>query len=87
MEHYIKSALYIAAKCTIEQDTGLVVDETDNKLPAKSVVPCQMAPFIITEDGGIEYFAGGKMETVFQEDNECFEFLEEQVRELHAKKS
>ena len=46
-----------------------------------------MTPFIITEDGDIDYFMGGKMATVFQVDNECFEFLEEQVRELQVEKS
>ena len=79
--------LKAAAKCTIEQDTGLVVDETSNKLPAKSMVLCKMTPFIITEDGDIDYFMGGKMETVFQAEDECFEFLEEQVRELQVDKS
>ena len=72
----------VAAKCTTEQDTGLVVDETSNKLPVKSMVLCKMTPFIITEDGDINYFVGGKMETVFQVDGKCFEFLEEQVRGL-----
>ena len=56
--------LEVAAKCTIKQDTGLVVDETGNKLPAKSMVLCKMTLFIITEEGDIDYFMGDKMETL-----------------------
>ena len=65
----------VSARCAIEQDTGLVVDETGNKLPAKSVVLCKITPFIITEDGDIHYFMGGKRETVFQAGDECFSSL------------
>ena len=54
--------LKVAAKCIVEQNTGLVVDEAGNKLPAGAVVICKMTPFIITEEGNIDYLAGGKME-------------------------
>ena len=74
--------LKVAAKCVVKQDTGLVVDEVGNKLPAKSVMFCKMTPFIITEEGDIDYFMGGKMETVYQADDQYFEFFKEQVREL-----
>ena len=56
--------LKVAAKCVIEQDTGLVVDESGNKLPAKFMVLYGMTPFIITEEGDIDYFMDDKMETV-----------------------
>ena len=72
--------LKVAAKCAIKQDTGLVVDETSNKLPAKYLLLCKMTPFFITEDGDIDYFMDGKIETVYQVDNQCFVFLEGQRR-------
>ena len=66
--------LKVAAKCIIAQDTGLVVDEAGNKLPVKSVILCKMTPFIITEEGDIDYFTGGKMETIYETDNRYFDF-------------
>ena len=72
--------LKVAAKCVIKQDTGLVVDEAGNKLPVKAVIICKMSPFIIIEEADIEYLASGKMETVYQVDDQYFELLENQVR-------
>ena len=63
--------LKVAGKCTIKQDIGMVVDEASNKLPSKSMILCKMTPFIITEEDDIVYFTGGKMETVYQTDNQC----------------
>ena len=79
--------LKVAAKCTIKQDTGLVVDETGNILPAKFVVLCEIPPFIIIEEGDIDYFMGGEIETVYQVDDQCFEFLKGQVREVQKERS
>ena len=39
-------------KCFIEQESGLVIDEAGNKLPAKTVMFCKTTPFVITEEGG-----------------------------------
>ena len=55
----------VVAKCAIEQDTGLVVDEAGNKLPARAVIMCKMTPFLITEDRDIDYLASRKMENVY----------------------
>ena len=71
----------VVAKCVIKQDTGLVVDETGNKLPARDVIMCKMTAFVISEDGDIDYLASGKMENVYQVDDQYFEFLENQVRQ------
>ena len=46
-----KMDLKVVAKCVIEQDTGLIVDEAGNKLLAKDVIICKMTPFTIMEEG------------------------------------
>ena len=79
--------LKVAAKCIVEQDTALVVDEAGHKLPVKFVLLCKMTPFIITEEGDIVYFTDGKMETVYQADDKYFEFFEGQVSELQEERS
>ena len=79
--------LKVAAKCVIKQDTGLVVDEAGKNLPAKAVIVCKMTPFVITDEGDIDYLSGGKMETAYQVDNQYFKFLENQVRELYVERS
>ena len=58
-----------------------------NKLPAGSVIMCKLTPFLITEDGDINYMGGGKMEMVNWADDEYFEFLNQQVKELHMEGS
>ena len=45
-----------------------------------------ITPFIITE-GDINYFMSGKMETIYQADNQYFVFFEGQVRELQVERS
>ena len=71
----------------MEQETGFLVDETGNKLQAKSVMMCQMTPFVITEEGNIDHFTGGKMENIYNVDERYFDFHEEQVKELKAEKN
>ena len=46
-----------------------------------------MTPFVITEEGDIDNFTGGKMETVYQADDQFFEFFKGQVKELQAERS
>ena len=70
-----------AAQCFVEQETSFVLDMVGNKLSAGSVIVCKFTPFVITEDGDINYVGGGKMETVYQTYDEYFEFLEKQVKE------
>ena len=69
----------IAAQCFVEQDTGLMLDM------AGLVIMCKLTPFIIMEDGDIDYLGGGKMEMVYQADDRYFKFLNQQVKELHMK--
>ena len=64
----------IAAQCFVEWETCLVLDMMGNRLPAGSVILCKLTPFVITEDGDIDYMGGGKMETLYWADDECFEF-------------
>ena len=54
----------VVAKCVIKQDTGLIVDEAGNKLPAGALIMCKITPFVITKDGDIDYLASGKMDNV-----------------------
>ena len=69
----------VAAKCVFEQDTGLIVDEADNKLPVKAVIVCKMTSFVIMEEGDLDYLAGDKMETVYQMEDQYIGFLEKQI--------
>ena len=63
------------------------MDEAGNKLLAKAVIICKMTPFIFTEEGDIDYLAGSKMETVYQVDDQYFEFLEKLLSEVQAQRS
>ena len=80
-------ASQVAAKHFMEQETGFLVDEAGNKIQAKSVVICQMTPFVITKEGNINHFAGGKMENVYHADERYYNFLEDQVKELKVEKN
>ena len=71
--------LKVISKCFIKQESGLVLDEAGNKLPAKSVLFCKMMPFIITKDWDIDNFEGGKMDAIYQADDQYFDFFEEQA--------
>ena len=46
-----------------------------------------MTPFVITAEGDIDNFAGGKMEVVYQVDDQHLTFLEEQAKKLNAEKN
>ena len=71
----------------MEQETGFPVDKTGNKLQAKSVVMCQSTPYMVTEEGGIDHFAGDKMENIYHADDRYSDFHKEQVKELKAEKN
>ena len=77
----------IAAQCFVEQETSLVLDMADNKLPAGLVIMCKLTPFVIMEDGEIHYMGGGKIEMVYWGDDKYFKVLNEQVKEFHKKRS
>ena len=77
----------IATQCFVEQETSLVLDMVGNRLPAGSVIMYLLAPFVITEDGDIDYVGGGKMEMVYWADDKYFEFLNQQAKELHMERS
>ena len=77
----------IAAQCLVEQETGLVLDMVGNRSPAGSVIICKLTQFVTTKDGDINYMGGGKMEMVYQADDEYFEFFDQQVKELHMERS
>ena len=80
-------ASQVTAQCLTEQETGFLVDEMGNKLQAKSMVMCQSTPYMVTEEGDIDHFAGGKMENIYHADDRYSNFLEEQVKELKAEKN
>ena len=54
----------VASQCFAEQETGSLVNEMGNKLQAKSMVMCQSTPYMVTDEGNIDHFAGGKMENI-----------------------
>ena len=76
-----------ASQCFVDQETGLVPDMVDNKLSVGLVIMCKLTPFVVTEDGDIDYVGGGNMEMVYQADDKYFELLNQQVRELHMERS
>ena len=55
--------------------------------PTESVPFCRMTPFIITEDGNINNFVGGKVDDIYQADDQYFDFFKEQVKDLQVEKS
>ena len=75
------------AQCFVERETNLILDMAGNRLPAGSVIICKLTPFVIMKDGDIDYMEGGKMKIVYWDDNEYFEFLDQQVKELHIERS
>ena len=62
--------IIIEAQCIVEQDTGQVLDMAGNKLPAGSVIMCKLTAFVIMEHGDIYYIGGGKMDMVYQADDQ-----------------
>ena len=48
---------------------------------------CMLTAFVITEDSDISYLGGGKMEMVYQVDDQYFKFLNQQVKEVHMERS
>ena len=46
-----------------------------------------LAAFVITEDSDIDYIGGGRMEMVYQANDQYFKFLNQQVKELHMERS
>ena len=77
----------ITGQCFVERETGLIVDMVGNMLHMGSVIMCTLTPFVIMKDGDIDYMVGGKMEKVYQTDDEYFEFLDQQVKELYMERS
>ena len=65
----------VIGKYFFKQESGLVINDVGNKLLTKSVMFCRMTPFVITEEGDIITFTGGKMEAVYQVDGQFFEFF------------
>ena len=49
----------------------------ETKLSARSVIMCKLTAFVITQDGYIDYLGGGKMEMVYQANNQYFEILDQ----------
>ena len=45
-----------------------------------------MTLFIITKDGDVDSFTGGKVDAIYQADDQYFNFFEEQVKELQVEK-
>ena len=77
----------ITAQCFVERESSLILDMVCNRLPVGSVIMCKLTLFVITKDGDIDYMGGSKMEMVYQADDEYFEFLDQQVKELHMERS
>ena len=71
----------------VEQDTGLVLDMAGNRLPAGSVIMCKLTAFVIMEDGDPDYVGGGKMEMVYQANDQYIKFLNQQEKVLHMESS
>ena len=46
-----------------------------------------MTPFVIIEDRDIDRLEGGRMDAIYQADDQYFELFKEEVRKLQAEKS
>ena len=57
------------------------------RLPVVSVIMCKLNPFGIMKDGDVNYVGDGEMEMIYWADDEFFEFLNQQVKELHMERS
>ena len=59
----------VSAQHFIQQETGCLIDKSGNKLQAKSMVMCQSIPYMITEEGNIDHFIGGKVTNIYHVDD------------------
>ena len=48
---------------------------------------CQSTPYMVTEEGDINHFAGGKMENIYHADGRYSDFLEKEVKEFKVEKN
>ena len=77
----------ITPHCFVERETGLILDMVGNRLLVGSVIVYKLTIFFIMKDGAIDYMGDGKMEMVYWADDEYFEFLYQQVKDLHMERS
>ena len=77
----------IAAQCIVKHESGLVLDMAANKLLAGSVIKCKLTAFVIMENDDTDYVGGGKMEMVYQANDQYFKCLDQQVKKLHIERS
>ena len=65
-------ALKVIGKCFVKQGSGMVIDKVGNKLLLKSILFSKMTPFIITKNGNIYKFEGGKMDAIYKANDQYF---------------
>ena len=58
-------AFQVTAPYFVEQETSFLVHEMGNKLQTKSIVMSQSTPYMVTEEGNINHFAGCKVENIY----------------------
>ena len=56
----------VVGKCFFEEGSNHIVDAAGIRIPAKSVIICKKSPFIITDGGDINLFAGGEMDIIYK---------------------
>ena len=51
------------------------------------MVMCKSIPYMVSEEGNIDHFVGGRMENIYHVDDRYSDFLDGQVKELKAEKN
>ena len=66
--------------CKRDSITDLYMDEQGNILTKGDVIFCQKQPFVVTEEGYIDYYSSGVMDNIFQAPDSEFMALQEMVK-------
>ena len=70
-----------------DSTTDLYMDEQGNILTKGDVIFCQKQPFVVTEEGYIDYYISGLMDNIFQAPDLEFVTLQEKVKCHKSQKS
>ena len=66
--------------CKWDSTTDLYTDEQGNILTQGDVIFCKKEPFVVTEEGYIDYYSSGAMDNIFQAPDSKFLTLQEKVK-------
>ena len=73
--------------CKRDSTTDLYMDKQGNILTKGDVIFCQKQPFVVTEEGYIDYYSSGVMDNIFIAPDSGFLALQEKVKYHKSQKS